>query len=289
MDNKKTYRVLSLGAGVQSSVLALLLSRSDKRLQAWGYSKPDIAIFADTGWEPEYVYSHLDWLEQQLQYPLIRVSEGNLKTNIKKGITVSGHNFVDVPFFIVNQDGKKGMLRRQCTSHYKIRPIYREARKRGGGRQGRPFPKNRRVEMLIGISTDEVSRIKPSQERWVEHHWPLVDLGMSRRDCVEWFSAEHPGRHLPRSACVICPYRSDEHWLELKRSEPASYDEAVEFDRWLRRSKKTPVRKLLNGRPYLHAARRPLSSVIEERETEGASGISNFNNFNNECDGLCGI
>ena len=86
------------------------------------------------------------------------------------------------------------------------------------------------------------------------------------------------GISLARSACVICPYRSDEHWLELKRSEPASYDEAVEFDRWLRRSKKTPVRKLLNGRPYLHAARRPLSSIIEERELEGANAINNFSN-----------
>ena len=53
------YRALSLGAGVQSSVLALLLSQSDPRLMELGYPKPDAAIFADTGWEPEYVYVHL--------------------------------------------------------------------------------------------------------------------------------------------------------------------------------------------------------------------------------------
>lgn len=280
------YRAISLGAGAQSSVLALLLSRSDPRLVELGYPKPDVAIFADTGWEPDYVYRHLDWLEEQLEYPLLRVSDGDLKTNLKKGRTVSNHRFIDVPLFMVNQDGKKGMLRRQCTNHYKIRPIYRRIREEAGGQRGRPFPKGKHAEMWLGISLDEVGRMKPSREPWVEHRWPLVDLGMSRRDCVEWFSAEYPGRHLPRSACVICPYRSDEHWLELKRSEPASYDEAVEFDRWLRRSKKTPVRKLLNGRPYLHAARRPLSSIIEDRETEGAHGI---NNFNNECEGLCGV
>ena len=49
------YRALSLGAGVQSSVLALLLSQPDPCLIELGYSKPDAAIFADTGWEPEYV------------------------------------------------------------------------------------------------------------------------------------------------------------------------------------------------------------------------------------------
>ena len=146
------------------------------------------------------------------------------------------------------------MLRRQCTNHYKIRPIYRRIRTLAGGKRGRPFPNNTHAEMWLGISLDEVSRMKPSREPWVAHRWPLVELGMTRSDCIEWFSSEYPDRYLPRSACVICPYRSDEHWIELKRAEPASYDEAVEFDRWLRNSTKTPVRKLLNGRPYLHAA-----------------------------------
>ncbi len=281
-----TYRALSLGAGVQSSVLALLLSRSHPRLIELGYPKPDVAVFADTGWEPAYVYQHLDWLEEQLQYPLIRVSEGDLKTNLKKARTVSGHNFVDVPLFTVNGDGKKGMLRRQCTTHYKIKPIYRLVRELAGGQRGRPFPKNTHAEMWIGISLDEVGRMKPSRERWVEHRWPLVDIGMTRQDCVEWFNSEYPGRHLPRSACVICPYRSDEHWLELKQSEPDSYEEAVRFDRWLRHSTKNPVRELLHGRPYLHSARRPLDSVIDEQKTEGGEGI---NHFENECEGLCGV
>lgn len=281
-----TFRALSLGAGVQSSVLALLLSRSDPYLLELGFPKPDAAVFADTGWEPEYVYRHLDWLEEQLDYPLIRVSDGDIKTNLKQGRTVSGHRFVDVPLFTVNPDGKKGMLRRQCTSHYKVRPIYREIRKRAGGKRGRPFPKDTYAEMWLGISRDEVARIKPSREPWVEHRWPLVDLGMSRQDCVEWFAAEYPGRHLPRSACVICPYRSDEHWLELKRSEPDSYDEAVKFDAWLRNSTTNPVRELLNGRPYLHASRRPLASVIAERENDGPNGISYFDE---ECEGVCGV
>ena len=228
--NTVTYRAVSLGAGAQSTVLALLLSRSEPRMIELGYPKPDVAIFADTGWEPEYVYRHLDWLEKQLQFPLIRVSDGNLKENLKRGQTVSGHRFVDVPLFTVNEDGKKGMLRRQCTNHYKIRPIYRQIRKMAGGKPGRPFPKNRHAEMWIGISLDEMLRMKPSKERWVEHRWPLVDLGMSRSDCIEWFSSEYPGRYLPRSACVICPYRSNEHWFELKQQEPASYKEAVEFE-----------------------------------------------------------
>ena len=284
--SRVVYRALSLGAGVQSSVLALLLAKDDSCLAKLGYPRPDCAIFADTGWEPEYVYQHLDWLETQLSYPLVRVSAGNLKSNIKKGRTASGHYFVDVPLFTLDSNGKKGMLRRQCTNHYKINPIYREVRKLAGGQRGRPFPKDTHVEMWLGISLDEVSRMKPSREPWLRHRWPLVDIGMTRQDCMDWFNAHYAGRHLPRSACVICPYRSDEHWLELKRSEPTSYQEAVQFDRWLRSSTKTKVRKLLNGRPYLHVARRPLETVVAEREANGSNGV---NLFNEECEGLCGV
>ena len=259
--------------------------QSDPRLIELGYSKPDAAIFADTGWEPEYVYLHLAWLEEQLDFPVIRVSSGDIRTNLRKGLTASGHRFVDVPFYLVDEDGKKGMLQRQCTNHYKIAPIYKRIRTLAGGRRGRPFPKDQHVEMWLGISLDEVGRMKPSREPWVSHRWPLVDIGMTRRDCAEWFASQYADRWLPRSACVICPYRSDEHWLELKRSEPDSYDEAVKFDRWLRNSKTNPVRELLNGRPYLHSARRPLATVIAEKEKDPDS----INHFNEECEGLCGV
>ena len=280
------YRALSLGGGVQSSVLALLFSRSDSSLANLGYTKPDIAIFADTGWEPDYVYRHLEWIEKQLTFPLIKISEGNIRKNLKKGRTVSGHRFIDVPFYTVAKDGKKGMLRRQCTSHYKITPIYRHIRALAGGQRGRPFPKGKYVEMSLGISLDEATRMKPSRERWVEHNWPLVDLGMTRQDCLDWFDDHYPDQTLPRSACVICPYRSLEHWVELKESEPDSFGEAVKFDQWLRHSTKNPVRQLLDGIPYLHASRRPLQSVVSEFES---NTTTTNDSFDEECEGLCGV
>jgi 3'-phosphoadenosine 5'-phosphosulfate sulfotransferase (PAPS reductase)/FAD synthetase len=47
-------RVLSLGAGVQSTTLALMAAHGE-------IEPPHCAIFADTGWEPRAVYDHLDW------------------------------------------------------------------------------------------------------------------------------------------------------------------------------------------------------------------------------------
>lgn len=65
-------RFLSLGAGVQSSTLALMI--------AHGELEPvEAAIFADTGWEPRKVYEWLDWLEKQLPFPVHRVQRGDLR------------------------------------------------------------------------------------------------------------------------------------------------------------------------------------------------------------------
>ena len=66
-------RILSLGAGVQSSTMALMAEEG-----AFDH-KPDYAIFADTGWEPRKVYDHLAWLKSQLSFPVI-VCKNHLKS-----------------------------------------------------------------------------------------------------------------------------------------------------------------------------------------------------------------
>lgn len=64
-------RILSLGAGVQSSTLALMAAHGE-------IERPDCAIFADTQAEPESVYRWLDWLETQLPFPVLRVTKGEM-------------------------------------------------------------------------------------------------------------------------------------------------------------------------------------------------------------------
>ena len=55
MDSK--LRILALGAGVQSTTLALMIEKGEVPMV-------DAAIFSDTMAEPRRVYSHLDWLEK---------------------------------------------------------------------------------------------------------------------------------------------------------------------------------------------------------------------------------
>ena len=62
----KRLTVISLGGGVQSSVMALMASEG-------AFDRvPDCAVFADTHWEPPSLYSHLEWLEGKLRFPRVR-------------------------------------------------------------------------------------------------------------------------------------------------------------------------------------------------------------------------
>ena len=83
------------------------------------------AVFADTGWEPPSVYEHLDWLQEQLSFEVVRVSAGNIKDNILEGTSPDGNNYLGIPAFLINADGSTAVAARQCTSKYKVRPINR--------------------------------------------------------------------------------------------------------------------------------------------------------------------
>ena len=74
-------RVLSLGAGVQSTTLALKAAHGEIG------PMPDCAIFADTGWEPRAVYEHLAWLRSPnvLPFPVHIVSAGDLRADLLAG------------------------------------------------------------------------------------------------------------------------------------------------------------------------------------------------------------
>ena len=71
----QTLKVLSLGAGVQSTTLALMVEKGELPMV-------DAAIFADTGAEPQAVYDHLTWLKEQLSYPVHVVQWRNLKQDL---------------------------------------------------------------------------------------------------------------------------------------------------------------------------------------------------------------
>ena len=276
--NRKPFRSLSLGAGVQSTVLALMAERGEYDLP-----KPDVAIFADTGWEPPSVYEHLEWLENQLSFEVVRVGAGNIRDNILSGTSPDGNNYLGIPAFLIQADGSNALAARQCTTKYKIKPINRYLKRRLGFTPGRRAPKHVHVEIWMGISADEVLRQKESREEWATNRYPLIELGFSRAQLQAWFRENYPDRYLPRSACIGCPYHTDGEWKWLKANDPASFEDAVFVDRALREVPVVRNAITRKGSAFLHHSRIPLSDVALD-------DVSDYDSLmEEECEGLCGI
>jgi len=261
---KNKLRILSLGAGVQSTTLALMVKHGDLPMV-------DCAVFADTGWEPKAVYAHLDWLESVLPFTVHRVMEGNIREDLEAAH--KGKRWLSIPAF--SKGG--GMVRRQCTKEYKIVPIRRKVRELAGltRKKSPAFPV---VEQWIGISMDEAIRMKPSQEAWQENIWPLIDKGMTRRDCLKWLE-ERQYSVPPKSACIGCPYNSDARWAERRENTPEEFAEAVAIDKMIRSGVRGMTAKL-----YLHRSMKPLDEVKFTADERGQPDL-----FNNECKGMCGV
>lgn len=266
--------VISLGAGVQSTTLALMASRGDVK------PMPDCAIFADTGAEPQAVYKHLDWLEKQLPFPVYRVSAGNLRDEILGAMSGSKKRMdARPPFFTL----PNGMLNRQCTQDYKIRPIVKKIRDLLGIAKGRRGPRSVQVEQWIGISSDEAIRMKPSRLPYIRHRWPLIEAGMHRHHCLSWCEDRQYPRP-PKSACTFCPFTDNARWRDMRSSDPASFADAVAIDRAIRPGMASP-KQPKGDAWFVHRDRIPLEDV----DLSTAEDRGQLNLFLNECEGMCGI
>lgn len=192
---------MALGAGVQSGTLAEMIAEGE-------LAPPDVCIFADTGDEPQYVLDYVEYITPRLAkvgVPVITVSAGNLVEDAMK----PDQRFAAIPVFTLI-DGKVSRLRRHCTREYKIEPIEKWVRQHLSS-QGKAkltkdhkirLDKEVKVECWLGLSLDEIARLKPNPSWWIENQWPLVDLRMSRYDCKQWLFKH--GLPIPgKSSCRI--------------------------------------------------------------------------------------
>lgn len=253
---------ISLGAGVQSSAMLLLALKGKFGKQ------PDVAIFADTQWEPKWVYEWLERLKAFVNpFPIVTVTEGDIRKPLYT--KSNGERFAPMPFYLRSGLNKAGMGRRQCTGDYKIKPLRRWVRENGGS-----------AEMWIGISTDEAHRMKPSNVGYIENVYPLIEIGFSRLDC-ENYLLELVGEVPKKSSCIGCPFHGDAYWAELRRESPDEFKQACEYDSSIRNFQS------MRSERYIHRSLRPLHSINEfMHETQGRMF---FDQFGNECEGMCGL
>lgn len=274
MMKEPALRILNLGAGVQSSTLALLASRGE-----FGLEKPNYAIFADTKWESKETYGFLSWLTPMLSFPVLIVSA--TETGLRQDMVAAtrGARSAGVPLYTESDSGG-GTLRRICTTEYKIQPIEKKIRELLGVAKGKRIPKDTWVEQWFGISKDEIYRVKESNQGWIKRRWPLVfDLQWTRLDCIRWWERNNLPVP-PRSACIGCPYHSDKEWRLMRDGRPEEWSDAVEFDGIIRTGTRGTKQKC-----YLHKSRKPLAMA----DLSTAEDHGQLNLFTNECEGMCGV
>jgi hypothetical protein len=227
----------SYGGGVQSAAIVVLVVQGK-------LPRPERIVMADTGREATLTWDYLrESVQPYLAQDSLRVEVAPHSLAVVDLFAASGGGRPLIPAF---GDGIK--LPNYCSVEWKRRVVGRWLRQEGYG-PGNP------VTEWLGISKDEIERQKPSPTAWIEHGWPLLDLNLSRMDCISLVkSAGLP--EPPRSSCWMCPYRTDAEWLDLKSRGNGDWEKAVELERTL------PLDL------FLHRSTNPLDSVQFRHENQ---------------------
>jgi len=248
-------KILSLGWGIQSTTIADMV--------ALGELEPiDAAIHADTTHESKLTYEFAKrwtgWLEERGVNVVTVTSK-----KIPDPLNIGGG--IGIPAYTNTKKG--GRIRRQCTRRWKVAPVRRWLQ---DNRNGQP------VEQWLGISLDEYQRMKDNDVRYITNRWPLIEMKMTRQDCVKWLE-KHNLEVPPKSACTFCPYHNTAEWRRIKNT-PEDWKEAVTVDRAIRKVR--PPYDL-----FVHPSRKPLEDVdLRTLEEMGQMSL-----WDQECSGVCGV
>lgn len=183
-------RILSFGAGLQTTALAVLIDR--------GELKVDGVVFADTGTEKPETYWYIEnYIKPMLPVPLqiVRAKLGSIYDYC--------WNIQDLPSVRPRH--------RWCTDKFKIRPIKKLT--------------GRNVNTLIGFSLDEASRRK----NWPNESYPLIEMQMTASDCHSLILSHGLPVPL-KSSCFICPFQPVVEWNWLKNHHYEIFQRALDLE-----------------------------------------------------------
>lgn len=247
-------KILSIGWGVQSWTLAAMAALGE-------VEKPDYILHADTTWEHQHTYEFAEkwtpWLEEHGMKVITCCDERAAKIMLDQS---NGQTHVPLHTVELNNPKGRGMLNRSCTQRWKIAP---QKRVMGELLEKHGLKKTTKViKQMIGISTDEWTRMKTSDVKYVDMVFPLVDMRISRQDCIDWLMKNK--LDVPKkSSCVFCPYHSLYAWWKLKEAGGKDWEVACKVDKALR------DKRLKHGyKSYLNTQCKPLDEMYFGEFTE---------------------
>ncbi|MEZ9892627.1 hypothetical protein AB4356_09620 [Vibrio lentus] len=220
--NPERVNILSSGGGTQSNATIVLISQGK-------LPKPDLIIMSDTEREMSEVFDYQKKYikpicdDMGVDYIIVPKSEYT-----KNDITdVKGNNVLPPVFTEWNGRDDYGLCGKQpgfCSDKWKKDIVRRVCNER--------FPKSQ-FDMWLGITTDEIKRVKPTIGKW-QNRYPLIELRLSRSEAIG--TVQNAGLPTPpRSACWMCPNRHDSEWQYMKERCPRDFKKAVQFEQDLQK------------------------------------------------------
>lgn len=308
--------VLSLGGGVQSTTVALMsclgeLPKLSCAIFADTGWEP-AAVYAHVEWLKEYCKPHFPVVVVGNR----KIRDDAIVSQVR-GVKSAGQRWASLPYFTrrvwrpidedlfeldelvrIRKEARKncakllrimrelqfgrhceqrGMIKRQCTKEYKIAFIEKYIKRELLGIKPRcRAPVELAVNHWFGISFDEWTRARTFRERWQQSFYPLIDMRITRTGCADWLTAN--GFNVPaRSACIGCPFHSDDEWRAMRDERPEEWQDACEFDDAIR---KCGGRR---GDCFLHRSCVPLRHV--DLRTDADLGYRSLFPVLNGCDG----
>ncbi len=229
--------VWSCGGGTQSGAIAVLIGMGK-------LPKPDICFMTNTGREKSgtwpfveaFIRKHLAKVGADLQIIQSADFGGGRLFGGEDGRTALMPGFTTL-------NGGVGKLSPFCSGSWKTDVGERYLRSLG----------IETARNWIGISTNEVRRVRKQHRPWLELWYPLCSaVPMSRQQCVELIRSTGWTGPIPHSACYMCPNMSDTEWLDLKINYPDDFTAACAVE--------TEVRAV-DPHFYCHPSCVPLSEV----------------------------
>lgn len=200
--------VWSCGGGTQSGAIAVLIGSGK-------LPRPDICFLTDTGREKSSTWPFVNgFIRPQLEKASIELHV--IKSSEFGGGKLFGGEDNNTPLMpgYTNITGEIGKLSPFCSGKWKQDIAERWLRSIGVVT----------CRNWIGISVDEIRRVRKQHRDWLELWYPLIFAApMRRHECVSLIRSTGWMGHIPHSACYMCPNMGESEWIDLKMNWPEDF------------------------------------------------------------------
>lgn len=270
-------KILSCGAGMQSTALALMSCES--KLYGVMYEEVpiyDAIMFCDLGHEPQWVYKQVSFIKEACNRA--KIPFYILDTHLYQDYidNFGKRRVVSIPFWSVDENGKKGRMIRNCTLEYKINEMIKFTRYQLLGYHKGERTREEDIkahEMHLGFSFEEQRRCKENPNKMFVNKFPLVEMGLTRADNYQ-YNLEVWGLDTKASACNICPFHTNYFFQYVKQHSKSDYEDVVRMDELLEKEQtKTKIRSKL----YISKSRKRVKDLTDEECQDKETFVYNEN------------